>query len=203
MASDKMKSLDLGLPGVITLYEAQDGALTIIDGQHRVGMMTILNEKIKDSDEGTNLEQVIVEVFPHLPSSKATHANDVFTEINKAESVKLVDMPGIAKMTDRRIINECAMQLRDAYPDMFKPSQRCRSPHLNIDNLRDAIFAAGVLKRHNIKSQKALVDWVMEKNLDMKGRFEKSAPPNVSAIALKKAKKFDFYLGLDLGWLYL
>lgn len=203
MATDKMKSLDIGLPGVIALHEAQNGTLTILDGQHRVGMMTILNEKIQDSDHNLDLEQVIVEVFPQLPSSKATHANDIFTEINKAESVKLVDMPGVAKMNDRRIINDCATHLNEMYPDMFKPSQRCRSPHLNIDNLRDAIFAAGVLKRHNIKSQKALVEWVLKRNLEMKDRIEKGAPPNVSALALKKAKKFDFYLGLDLAWLYL
>ena len=127
-----------------------------------------------------------MEVFPQLPSSKSTHANDIFTEINKAESVKLVDMPGVAKMTDRRIINECATQLKDMYPDMFKPTQRCRAHHLNIDNLRGAVFATGVPKRHNIKSQSVLVEWVMEKNLELKDRFEKDPSPNVSALALKK-----------------
>eukprot|EP00554_Chaetoceros_debilis_P005334 CAMPEP_0194075122 /NCGR_PEP_ID=MMETSP0149-20130528/2137_1 /TAXON_ID=122233 /ORGANISM="Chaetoceros debilis, Strain MM31A-1" /LENGTH=445 /DNA_ID=CAMNT_0038755481 /DNA_START=379 /DNA_END=1713 /DNA_ORIENTATION=+ len=213
MANDKLKSLELGLPGVIALHEGTDGSLAILDGQHRVGMMAILHEKFtgnnnhddnhEDSDKyKLDLEQVMVEVFPQLPSSSENHANHIFTEINKAESVKLMDMPGIAKTSDRRIINEAAQHFQESYPDMFKPSQRCRSPHLNVDNFRDAIFAAGILQRHGatIKSHKGLVKWIEEKNREMGKRFEKDPPPNVTANALMKARKFDFYLGLDLAW---
>jgi hypothetical protein len=61
MANDKMKSLQLGLPGIISLYEstnvtnndvssstgtASSSSLSIIDGQHRVGMMSILQDKL-------------------------------------------------------------------------------------------------------------------------------------------------------------
>jgi len=206
MANDKLKSLELGLPGVIALHEATDGQLSILDGQHRVGMMTILEEWRNDGTIDFDLNQILVEVFPQSqsPLASETHAQDIFTEINKAEPVKLVDMPGVAKVTERRIINEAAALLEEKFPDMFKPSQRCRAPHLNVDNLRDSIFAAGIIKRHNIKSQKALITWVLGKNKEMEEKFGKdtSNSSNVSATALKKAKEFDFYLGLDMAWLY-
>jgi hypothetical protein len=96
MASDKMKSLELGLPGIIALHESVDGKLSILDGQHRVGMMTILQEKANDGHLQLNLNQILVEVFPSTSSDD--HAQDIFTEINKAEPVKLVDMPGVAKV---------------------------------------------------------------------------------------------------------
>ena len=35
MAQDKMKTLHLGMPGIIALHEDSNGALSIIDGQHR------------------------------------------------------------------------------------------------------------------------------------------------------------------------
>jgi len=43
-----------------------------------------------------NLNQILVEVFPSTSSDD--HAQDIFTIINKAEPVKLVDMPGVAKV---------------------------------------------------------------------------------------------------------
>ena len=202
MANDKMKSLDIGLPGVISIHENSEGELGILDGQHRVGMMTILSNKT-DNDSYSVFDKVLVEVFPQHTPSNTNHAQDIFLEINKAEPVKLVDMPGIAKMSDRKIINLAADTLCEAYPEMFKPSQRCRPPHLNLDNLRDAIFAAGVLNRHSFKSHKALVDWMMKQNKVMGDKIRDSPPPNVSPTAMNKAKQYDFYLGLDLSWLYM
>lgn len=211
MASDKMKSLDTGLPGIITLHEDSDGQLSILDGQHRVGMMAILQEKKEKVDNSLlDLERILVEVFPNLdPKSRPKHAEDIFVEINKAEPVKLVDLPGVAKGSERKIIDGAADSLRSKYPDMFKPSQRCRAPHLNLDNLRDALFASDVLQRHSIKSNKALLNWMEEKNMEMAARFadqgangSKTASKNVSKSALAKAEKFQFFLGLDSSWLY-
>lgn len=211
MASDKMKSLDTGLPGIITLHEDSDGQLSILDGQHRVGMMAILQEKKAQVDDSLlDLDRILVEVFPNLdPESRPKHAEDIFVEINKAEPVKLVDLPGVAKGSERKIIDGAADSLRSKYPDMFKPSQRCRAPHLNLDNLRDALFASDVLKRHSIKSDKALLNWMEEKNMEMAARFadqggngSKTASKNVSKSALAKAESFQFFLGLDSSWLY-
>jgi hypothetical protein len=202
MANDKMKSLGIGLPGVISIHENTEGELGILDGQHRVGMMTILSDRV-NNDSSSIFDKVLVEVFPQHASSNENHAQDIFLEINKAEPVKLVDMPGIAKISDRKIINQAADTLCEAYPEMFKPSQRCRPPHLNIDNLRDAIFAAGVLNRHSFKSQKALAEWMMKQNQIMGEKIRNSPPPNLSSSAINKARQYDFYLGLDLSWLYM
>jgi len=204
MASDKMKTTDLGLPGIITLHESEDGQLAILDGQHRVGMMTILQERQHINENKIDLDRVLIEVFPQLHNFSPKHAQDIFTEINKAEPVKLLDMPGVAKVSERRIINEAAMSLQDAYPDMFKPSQRCRAPNVNIDNLRDAIFASGLLKRHSIKNRKSLVEWVLQKNRELAAKYinDDGARQSHSDRVMNKAHKYEFYLGLDLGWLY-
>mmetsp|Transcript_21362 Transcript_21362/g.29940 ORF Transcript_21362/g.29940 Transcript_21362/m.29940 type:complete len:380 (+) Transcript_21362:53-1192(+) len=124
MAADKLKTSELGLPGIISLYEADDGDLSILDGQHRVGMMAILQNDDNAQDLKFDLENILVEVFPQTSNSSRTLAQDIFTEINKAEPVKLLDMPGIAKDADRRLINKVSHKLNHLYPDMFKPSQR-------------------------------------------------------------------------------
>ena len=179
-----------------------DGKLTILDGQHRVGMMTILQEK--KTEISFDLDRVLVEVFPETDEKNyEAYAQEIFTEINKAEPVKLVDMPGVASGTDRKVITEGAARLKESFPDMFKPSQQCRAPHLNIDNLRDALFASDIIKRHKLKSPKALEQWMMQQNDALRDQFRKEEyASKVSKPALEKAQKFDFYLGLDSSWLY-
>ena len=234
MATDKARTKELGFPGIISLHEGVDGRLVILDGQHRVGMMAILQERSgarkaarkmssssaeddpeaggSDDDGGSrlDLDRVLVEVFPQPSSSSpSTHARDIFTEINKAEPVKLVDMPGIAKKSDRRTIDEAASKLVESSPAMFKPSQRCRPPHLNVDNLRDALFASDVLRRRDLRSARALLGWMEEKNRELKRRFKDGEGKDggdgtmqLSKTALAKANKHNFYLGLDSSWLY-
>ena len=187
------------------------------------------NKKKNDASTNNNntnsdldLDQILVEVFTQNPSSSTTHARDIFVEINKAEPVKLVDMPGVAKGADRRIINDAATQLEERFPHMFKASQRCHSPHLNIDNLRDAIFASGLLNKYKITTKTALLKLMLQKNDEMAEKYAGKDKP-VTTIptdtdevkltkgalakerkfqsALAKAKKFNFYLGLDSSWL--
>ena len=75
----------------------------------------------------------------------------LFVEINKAEPVKLVDMPeGGASASENMILTEAAEELRRRYSAMFKPSQACRPPHLNVDNLRDEMHQASL--RHDMFS---------------------------------------------------
>lgn len=183
-------------------------------------MMTILDEKnLSQLETGIDLENILVEVFSEknssstssLSSTSSSFAKYLFTEINKAEPVKLVDMPGIAKSAERKMINNAAAHLENSYRDMFKPSQRCRAPHLNVDNLRDALFTADVLSRHSITNEEELVNWIMDQNKELgekyknqkskKGKGGKTAF-EVSQTALDKAIKFDFYLGLESTWLY-
>lgn len=199
-----------------TYQKDLNGNLSVIDGQHRIGMMAILEEKTQSGENDMfDLQRILVEVYPEdkqveestsTSSSNNNHAQDIFLEINKAEPVKLVDLPGVAlTKADRTTINEGAARLNDAFPDMFSPSQRCRAPHLNVDNLRDALFASDVVKRHNLKSPKALEAWMMEQNEMLKDEYtaeDSKKAESVSKTALEKAIKFNFFLGLDSSWLY-
>jgi len=202
MANDKIKTLHLGLPGIIAVFENIDGSLVIIDGQHRIGMLKVMKDKISEDD--FDFERVLVEVFPmQTEQDEESQAREIFLEVNKAEPVKLVDLPGVAKAKDRKIINDVAERLQGKYPDMFSESQRCRAPHLNVDNLRDALFASKVIEKHDLKTSKGLEDWILERNNLLATEFQaEDARKSVSANALKKADKFKFYLGLDSGWLY-
>lgn len=162
-------------------------------------MLSLLQE---ESDlKGLDLNKILVEVYPQSPEHGDDHAKDIFLEVNKAEPVKLVDLPGVAKGSDRKIITAAAERLTKQFPEMFKASQRCRSPHLNIDNLRDALFAANVLARHNITSTKQLEDWVLEQNKQLAEKYQSDEmKATVKESALTKAAKNNFYLGLDSSW---
>ena len=199
IAKDKRNTPHLGMPGIIVLHEDTEGRLTILDGQHRVGAMAVLAEK---GDAGIDLDNILVEV--HSSSTKESDTSvELFTEINKAEPVKLVDMPGVATKGEQNIINGAAESMKARFPDMFKQSQQCRSPHLNIDNLRDALFGAEIIKKHQIKSPKKLVEWMMAQNETLAVHFRNEEnQQKVNKNALAKAVKYDFYLGLDSSWLY-
>jgi hypothetical protein len=210
-----------------------DGNLSILDGQHRVGMMQVLLEKKLTAELSTafDFDRILVEVYrqPKAPGTSSeeglnnqdnddasnnndSYAQEIFLEVNKAEPVKLVDLPGVAKSSHRNIINAGASRLQEQFPNLFSDSQRCRPPHLNIDNLRDALFASNVLDRHNLKSAKALETWIMGQNdllatklaasSNSTGGDDEGPPPGVSASAWSKAVEFDFYLGLDSSWYY-
>jgi hypothetical protein len=203
MAADKVKTSHLGLLGIIALYENEKtGSLCIIDGQHRVGMMSVL-----ESRYGIKLDKVLVEVYTPIrtvdDNDSVAHEAAIFEEINKAEPVKLVDMPGILKAKDRSTLNGGVERLSERFaPEMFSTSSRCRAPHLNLDLMRDAIFAANVIERHQLKSAKALEEWLLEQNQRLKTKFTKdeAARRGVSKQALAKAQKYDLYLGLDSSW---
>lgn len=163
-------------------------------------MMSLLNEQ---SVEGLDLAKVLVEVYKEVAEYGEDHAKDIFLEINKAEPVKLLDMPGVATAKDRTIINRGAQLLLERYPSMFSPSQKCRVPNLNIDNLRDALFAANVIKRHNLASASALETWLLEQNTKMETKYQDDdVKKTVSASVLTKATNHNFYLGLDSSWYY-
>mmetsp|Transcript_23494 Transcript_23494/g.34860 ORF Transcript_23494/g.34860 Transcript_23494/m.34860 type:complete len:510 (-) Transcript_23494:591-2120(-) len=249
MAKDKKKTLWMGIPGVISLMEEECGRLSILDGQHRVGMMALLSEEQRkiveknqkvNGDNGTqsstnndkvdalaqlDLENILVEVF--LPQQKNNNTDTVlvdskkqkqpppeeqddkaiiFTEINKAEPIKLLDLPGVTNKRTRDVIDYAANHFYNAFPEMFSPSQKCRAPHLNLDNLRDALFASEVIKREKVGSGGELVKWMAKKNDELKEVYTSDAGldggKKVSENALKKAKKHEFYLGLESTWLY-
>ena len=110
----------------------------------------------------------------------------------------------MATKKDRSIISIAVNNLESKYPIMFSPSQRCRAPNLNIDNLRDSIFAANIIKRHNLKTGKQLLDWMTQQNdaLGSKLESDTDAQTMFNAGAWNKASYNRFYLGLESGWLY-
>lgn len=59
------------------------------------------------------------------------------------------------------------------FPEMFKVSQNCKVPHLNIDNLRDDLYQYGVVGRHDIKTADQLVDWLTRENEALGQKSEK------------------------------
>lgn len=134
MAADKKKTMDLGFPGIICLHEDTDGKLSVLDGQHRVGMMLNLLEKKNANEDSLDMalfENVLVEVYsqPQAQGSDVdSHAEQVFLEINKAEPIKLVDMPGVASAADRRVITEAVAGLKNQYPKMFSTSRKFFNP---------------------------------------------------------------------------
>ena len=156
----------------------------------------------KQDVEGIDLDRVLVEVYPELPDC-TDHAKELFLEVNKAEPVKLVDMPGVAKLKDRKIITDGAEALHKRFAAMFSSSQKCRVPNVNVDNMRDALFAADVIKRHNLQHASAMETWLLKQNDRMAEKYKTTeAQKSVSKAALEKATKNSFYLGLDASWYY-
>lgn len=198
MAMDKLKTSHLGMLGVIGLFhDSATGKLSVIDGQHRVAMMSILESK-----HGMKLDRVLVEVYTDDnldDEQRQGAAAAIFEEINKAEPVKLVDLPGMMKSIDRKTLNGGVERLSERFPAMFSASSRCRAPHVSIDNMRDALFAANVLDRHQIKSPKGLEEWLLRQNELLKVKYETEGA-SVPKQALAKAQKYDFYLGLSTSW---
>ena len=110
------------------------------------------------------------------------------------------------------VLDEAVDGLAASYPDMFKPSSRCKPPHLNVDVLRDDLFQSEFLSRHDVCSAedlRRLLDSInqalgqqheqtaLQKPHDGAAGFSKSA-----AAASKKAVEYGFYLGLDKAWMY-
>jgi len=95
-------------------------------------MMTVLREQ---NVSGLDLDRVLVEVYPASPAYKDSQqfARDLFVEVNKAEPVKWVDMPGVASTADRDVINQAADWLHSQFRPMFSASQNCRVPHVHLD----------------------------------------------------------------------
>eukprot|EP00980_Cylindrotheca_fusiformis_P001786 scaffold406_cov57-Cylindrotheca_fusiformis.AAC.10 len=207
MAHEKVKSMSTGFPGSVCLFEDGEGNLSVLDGQHRVGMMQLLramqkeNETLLAETDGY-FDNILVEVYPN-PNPESLddekHAEAVFLEINKAEPVKLVDMPGVAAARDNKIITTAVARIEEQFPSMFSASQTCRVPNVNVDNMRNNIFGANIIKRHKLRSSKQLFDWLLVQNAAVGASYEcdEDRREGISDRAWKKASESCFYLGLE------
>jgi len=103
------------------------------------------------------------------------------------------------------ILDAAADSLAATYPDMFKPSSRCKPPHLNLDVLRDDLFQSEFLPRHDVSSAAELLAVLDRVNAALQVQYAQADVSNQSksaVTALKKATEHGFYLGLDKAWMY-
>mmetsp|Transcript_4123 Transcript_4123/g.6889 ORF Transcript_4123/g.6889 Transcript_4123/m.6889 type:complete len:453 (-) Transcript_4123:84-1442(-) len=110
------------------------------------------------------------------------------------------------------VLDEAVDGLAASYPDMFKPSSRCKPPHLNADVLRDDLFQSEFLSRHDVRSAEDLRRLLDSVNHALGQQHEQAAQKpqdgvaglsKSAAAASKKAAEYGFYLGLDKAWMYL
>lgn len=209
IAKFKRKDDRFGLPGVISIFESDKNKRGILDGQHRVGGLELLMQ----SGDWPMDKPVLCEVYDVKEDKEIS---DLFLEINQAQPVQEMDLPGAADDTVRLAINETSSALKADFPEMFKESLRCRAPHVNIDNLRQALFTSE--EAHMVVRDAAangdspsekLLEWVRAKNSKLGERTDdewktfKSVTAKGATLAkhLAKSRKNDFFLGLDKDWL--
>jgi len=189
----------------------EPGKRGIVDGQHRIGGLEIL----LNASEWAQDKLILTEVYKVADADK--QVADLFLEINKAEPAFEVDLPGVADDHVRAVIDSVSESLASQFPEMFKPSVRCRPPHLNVDRLRQDLFSSDTVRkqidkapRDREEASKELLDWALEQNAKLSKRsaadWAGSAMLRVKTEdalnkALTKCDANSFYLGIDLSWL--
>jgi len=214
IARVKKQSKVTGWPGTISVVEfpTDEGRTqaVLVDGQHRLGAFTLLQRQLKsqgqDPTQIAGMSEILVELYPTVEGEDM--AAEIFTEINKAEPCKLLDLPqSKVSQMEKQIINGAAEKLRSKFSAMFKPSSACRTPHMNIDNLRDELFQAKVVTRYGFEDDDQLFQWLLDKNNAL-GKIPKDmwvprrrTRAKTLGRALDKAEIQGFYLGLEWDWL--
>jgi len=174
----------------------------ILDGQHRRGALIFMSERKIWEEENAS---VLLEVFKLCSE---TGAKQLFTEINKMEPVRLIDLPDMGSIDVKEALNYAAEKLESEYPEMFKTSSRCRIPHLNVDVFRDELFQSDILTRFHLRTGDDVLQYLKNVNKKMEARsleqwkevYKGSASELEKAIT--KAKKFGFFLGIDRAWMH-
>ena len=201
MGAWQLSMVSIGLVSISKNRALLLGSISLISRLCFIGMLNILAEK-KELKGKFDFDKILVEVYSQPKNISADeYATTIFAEINKAQPATLVDMPGVVKPEDLEIINRAVTNISEKYEAMFKPSTKCRRPHLNIDNVRNELFVNGVLDRNDIKSAKDLEEWMLTKNHEIMMRYEQdeAARKKIEGI-YKKAQEHGFFLGLDDNW---
>jgi len=217
IADAKRADARFGLPGVITIFDLDaPDKRGIVDGQHRVGSLEVMLREGTWEDD----KHVLTEVY--ACGDDDVPVNDLFAEINQSQPVAEMDLPGAAGLEregERDAINGVSEKLAEQFAEMFKPSLRCRPPHLNVDNFRQELWDSENARKllqeavasgdGEEKVEEKLMNWLMEKNEELAQRSEDEWLTAPSArvksgktlrTALTKARKNSFFLGLDNGW---
>lgn len=85
---------------------------------------------------------------------------------------------------------------------MFKESQNCRPPHVNMDVLRDEIFQSDFISRRNVTTAGELVRAIEEVNASLAKVFRKNNKNKKDNDKREKARENNFYLGLNKTWMH-
>lgn len=211
MAKFKAQDARFGFPGVITLFDQDHfDKRGIVDGQHRIGALELMRRDGSWADD----QLILTEVYD-VASDDDGPVRDLFVEINQAQPVLEVDLPGSDdKENLKNAITAAVAQLAAENPHMFKPSARCRPPHLNEDVFRQTLFESDrareiVEGKSAEEAQEAMLAWVVGVNEGMGERSDEEwmssqllrvKKQSALETALAKSKKHDFFLGLDLSW---
>ena len=210
MAKEKQATLEVigGFPGVITVVEAENGDIDCVDGQHR---LAAIKELAKKGVVDENFE-IIVELYQEAGAGQKSGSSSkggkslaeiVFTEINKAEPVRLSALPGMLAADEKKVLDEGVDLIASKYQAMFKPTSRCRPPHLHKESFRELMFEVGVISRSNLKCGEDFAEWIESRNTalsqwtdarwkELRGRHSAKALEK----SLAKARAHNFFLGL-------
>ena len=157
-----------------------------------------LSQLVEASNNSHDDFAVVVEVYP---VSSEAEAKALYLEVNKGESVKEIDLPDAIAPERKGHIDWASEALRARFSEMFKPSERCRVPHMHKDTLRNKLFHHPTTER--VGSGQELLDMLLKLNASLGSRPKTSWPAKVQPSAIEKAKQHAFFLGLDseYGWL--
>lgn len=141
--------------------------------------------------------EMLVEVYPVRSEQDVKR---LYLEVNKGEVVKEIDLPDQLAPELKSFIDEAVATLLRRWPEMFKPSERCRPPHLHRDTLRNKLFQAHAT--HGATSAEALVAAVSRVNEALKARPISTWPERLRGKPMQKAKAHGCFLGLaEYSWL--
>jgi hypothetical protein len=203
-------------------YPAESGALAlpslrrpqpraIFDGQHRArAAMRLLSSSSASSSshEPAILEagadgvvrqdfEISIEVYPVRSEEDVKR---LFLECNRGESIKEIDLPDSLAPVLKAHIDGACEALCCRFCGMFKPSDRCRPPHLHRDTLRTRLFEHLQSEALAVSSADELVTKIMRVNEQLRGKPKRAWPQRLHG-ALEKARAHGLYLGLDYAWL--
>ena len=189
------------LPGVITFFNNKlDGRCGIIDGQHRAASLLLqaVSEKWDVSERIITVEVFDVESDEEVDS--------LFREINSGEAVRLVDMPNEMSINERNVMEEAVSHLMESHLQFFKMSSHCKYPHLHLDTFRDELHRSGLISRRSLDNAQKLTEYFWKVNEKLSKRSDEKWLEIIGhsishAKAVKKARAFNFFLGLDKTWM--
>ena len=142
--------------------------------------------------------ELLVEVYCVKSTSEI---RALYLEVNKAESVKEIDLPDAIAPAKKGVIDEAVDELMRRNAEMFRPSERCRPPHMQRDTLRNRLFQHPATE--SVETAADLLKMLQQINGHLAARPRSDWPPRLHK-PLEKAQHHSFWLGLDdYAWLDL